>query len=53
MEEEIATLHLLHTLLVEFQVAVASEIDILGETMVVVYEEMEKSAPHYNIHSDH
>lgn len=42
LEEEIATLNMLHTGSADFQMVVASEIEILGETMAVVYEEMEK-----------
>lgn len=42
MEEEIATLHLLHIGSADFQAVVTSEIEILGETTAVVYEEMEK-----------
>lgn len=42
MEEENATLHLLHTGSVDFEAVVASKTEILGETMVVVYEEMAK-----------
>ena len=35
-------LHLLHTGSADFQAVVASETEILGETMAIVYEEMEK-----------
>lgn len=42
MEEENATLCLLHTSSTELQVVIATETKTLGKTMAVVYEEMEK-----------
>lgn len=47
LEEEIMTLHLLHTGSTNFQTIVESEAEILGETMTIVYEEMEN--PHHTI----